>query len=37
MTWDITSISRVEDGGDETKPQWIDNLFHESNESGDDL
>ena len=31
------NLDRVQDGGDETRPQWIDNLFHESNESGDDL
>ena len=32
-----TALDRVQDGGDETRPQWIDNLFHESNESGNDL
>ncbi|KAK2173150.1 hypothetical protein NP493_896g00054 [Ridgeia piscesae] len=34
----VDPLDRAQDGGDdETRPQWIDNLFHESDESGDEF
>ena len=34
----VDPLDRVQDGGDdETRPQWIDNLFHESDKSGDEF